>query len=223
MNNNNALFFCNICQQKTDEDNTSIKAVCSIEHTLKTFKKGEHIAYQGNPVSHLFILSKGKIKTEMVLDSGLAIPIEDISAPYPLATAFIFADNNRFPVDVIALSNCELMVISKDAVERQMAKCPNFWRGFMAFNANQIQFLSERIKVLSQKGIKAKLAYYISQRAKQGNFDLERSITSLAEYFGVERPSLSRELSAMVREGVILLDNGVGKILDFKKIKKLME
>ena len=105
--NKDLLFFCSFCREKTDDEIAKIK--CTIEHSVKTYKSGEYIAYQGDDISYLFMLSKGRVKTEMVSDSGLAIPIADISAPYPLAAALIFADDNRFPVDVIAVEDSEII------------------------------------------------------------------------------------------------------------------
>jgi CRP-like cAMP-binding protein len=218
--NKNLLFFCAMHRGKTD---ASIAAVnCTLQHTVKTFKRGEYLAYQGDVVSHLFLLSKGRVKTNMVSDSGLAIPMEELSAPFPLAAAFMFAENNRFPVEVIALEDSEVLLISKESVEKQLARCPSFLRGFMAFNANQMQFLSERLKVYSQKGIKAKLAYYILQRENKGSFDLGQTIASLADYFGVERPSLSRALAEMTRDGIIDFKDGAGKIKDYSNMKELL-
>ena len=104
-----------------------------------------------------------------------------------------------------------------------MAKCPGFLRGFLAFIANRVEFLSERLKVFSQKGIKAKIAYYILKHDKNGVFELGRSIASLAEYFGVERPSLSRAISEMVKDGLIEFESGKGKISDYNRIKELLE
>jgi len=218
--NKDLLFFCSFCREKTEEEIARIK--CTIEHSMKTYKRGEYIACQGDVVTFLFMLSKGRVKTEMVADSGMTIPVEELSAPYPLAAAFIFADNNRFPVDVIAAEDCEIVRISKKSVEKQMAECPGFLRGFLAYNANRIQFLSERLKIFAQKGIKAKVAYYILLRAKQGRFEFDRSIASLAGYFGVERPSLSRAISEMSRDGIIEFKGGAGRITDISKLKDLM-
>jgi len=213
-------FLCTICREEYLEGIYEIK--CTIEHTVKKYEKGECIAYQGDKVSHLYILSKGKVKTEIVSDSGLTVSVEEILAPYPLAAAFLFADNNHFPVDVIALEDCEVILVSKDSVEKQMSLIPDFLRGFIAFIANRVQFLSERLKIFSQKNIKAKIAYYILQREKNGEFNLGRSIASLAEYFGVERPSLSRALSEMKVDGVIKYETGKGKILKYNEIKELL-
>ncbi len=220
MEQQDLLFFCTMCRDKSADELEKLK--CTIPHTTKTFKRGEHIAYQGDRVLHLIMLVRGKIKTEIVSNSGVTLPIEELTAPYPLAAAFLFADDNRFPVDVTALEDCEVIFISKESVEKQMAKCPGFLRGFMAFNANRMQYISERLKLFAQKGIKAKVVYYILSKEQGGKFDLGKSVTALADYFGVERPSLSRAISEMVQKGIITFDSGKGEILDFKALEKLL-
>ncbi|MDL2231335.1 Crp/Fnr family transcriptional regulator [Porphyromonadaceae bacterium OttesenSCG-928-L07] len=214
------LFFCTLCREKTPQEIRNLK--CTIDHKSQTYKRGERIASQGDRISHLYMLTKGKVKTEIISDSGLTVSVEEITAPYPLAAAFIFSDHNRFPVDVTALEDCEVILISKTSIEKQMAKCPGFLRGFMAFIANRVQFLSERLKIFSQKGIKAKISYYILQQDQGGKFELKRSISSLAEYFGVERPSLSRAISEMVRDGIIEYEGGKGRILKYNDLKELL-
>ncbi|MDL2227787.1 Crp/Fnr family transcriptional regulator [Odoribacter sp. OttesenSCG-928-L07] len=219
--NSDLLFFCTMCREKPLDEIANLK--CTIDHKIKTYKKGEYIAFQGDHISNLYMLSKGKVKMEIITDSGLSIFMEEISAPYPLATAFLFAEDNCFPAEVVALEDCEIILISKQAVEKQIAKCPGFLRGYMAFTANQAQSLSDRLKIFSQKSIKAKIAYYILQRDKKGSFDLEQNITSLAEYFGVERPSLSRAISEMVKDGIIEYKGGKGKILKYDSLKEFLE
>ena len=220
MEKRDLLFFCSMCRDKSAEEIEKIK--CTIPHTVKMYMRGEHIAYQGDKVLDLIMLLKGKVKTEIVSNSGLTLPMEEIQAPYPLAAAFLFADDNRFPVDVVALQKCEVLYISKESVEKQIARCPGFMRGFMAFNANRMQYISERLKIFAQKGIKGKIAYYILSHERDGEFDLGRSVASLAEYFGVERPSLSRSLSEMVRDGIITFQNGKGKVLNINSLSNLL-
>lgn len=210
------------CSTSADEPAGDTDAKFAVEHSVKNYRKGDRIASQGDKVSSLYMLSAGRVKTEIVSDSGLTLSVEEIEGPYPLAAAFLFAENNRFPVDVTALEDCRILIYSKSTIERLMAENPVFLRGFLAFIANRVQFLSGRLKIFSQKGIKAKIAYYILQREKNSAFDLGRSIASLAEYFGVERPSLSRALSDMVRDGIIDYESGKGKILKYNRIKELL-
>mgnify|MGYP001538737254 CR=1 FL=1 len=136
--------------------------------------------------------------------------------PTPLASAFLFAENNRFPVDVIALEECEIILIPKSAVMRLLATNEHFLQSYMAFNANRTQFLSERLQLLSIKTIKGKLAYYILKRIQGDHYKQDRNQTELSEYFGVARPSLARSFSEMIEEGAISRE---GKIVDMNKLK----
>ena len=214
------LFLCPICRNIPVDERE--KFLDELKFRTKSFKKGEWIAQQGDIVNALYILSKGSVKAEMISESGTTLNIEIIHAPNPLAPAFLFAENNQFPVDVVALEPCEIIIISKDSIMKQFAHNEDFLRGFMMFNSNRVHFLSNRLKLLSTKTIKGKLAQYILSRTHNINFALGMSQTSLAEYFGVARPSLSRALSEMIDEEIISLKGKNGKILNPLKLKRLV-
>jgi len=214
------LFLCPICRNiPANERKTFLE---TLDFKTKLFKKGESIARQGDTVTALYILSKGSAKAEMVSEAGTVLNIETIHAPNPLAPAFLFAENNQFPVDVVALEDCEIIVVSKNVIIKQLATNETFLQGFMKFNSNRAHFLSERLKFLSTKTIKGKLAQYILARTANMDFNLDRNQTDLAEYFGVARPSLSRSLSEMVGEGIISLKGKSGRILHIEKLKDLI-
>jgi CRP-like cAMP-binding protein len=215
--NPDPLFLCPICKYiPVFEREMFLKA---LKYKVKFFKKGERIANQGDVVKSLYILLKGSVKAEMISASGMILNVETIHAPNPLAPAFLFAENNQFPVDVIALEECELMVIFKESVLAQFACNEAFLRGYMTFNSNRVHFLSERLKLLSIKTIKGKLSQYILTRMDHADFTLDENQTALAEYFGVTRPSLSRALSEMIKEEAIRLKRKKGKVLSFEKLK----
>jgi len=214
------LFLCPICRHiPAHERKTFLDA---LSYKTKFYNKGEWIARQGDTVTALYIILKGSVKAEMISESGSVMKIETIHAPNPIASAFLFAENNKFPVDVVALEPCQFMIVSKESIMKQFTLNEAFLRGFMTFNANRTHFLSERIKLLSSKTIKSKLSQYILTRSVNSDFALDMSQTALAEYFGVTRPSLSRCLSEMVHEGVISLKGKRGKILNSEKLKELI-
>ena len=94
--------------------NTDIEAVLSsVPYRIRRFKTGALISASGEPVNSLMIVISGVVKGEMVDDAGRVIKIEDIPAPGALATAFIFGGRNRFPVNVIAISDGEILSIEK--------------------------------------------------------------------------------------------------------------
>ena len=210
------IMLCPICKNIPANQRESFLNELNIKK--KSFKKGDWIAQQGDNVHALYILLKGSVKTEMISEAGTVLNIETIHAPNPLASAFLFADNNQFPVDVVALEDVEVIVISKETIMKQLADNKTFLQCFMTFNSNRVHFLSERLKLLSTKTIKGKLAQYILERTTNMCFTLDMNQTTLAEYFGVTRPSLSRSISEMIDEGIISLKRKNGKVLDIKKL-----
>ena len=216
----NLLSFCSFCQNKTDEELRELD--CHIDHSISRYDRNKHIAHQGEPVTELYMLIEGSARTEVASESGLKLPLEVLTAPCPLASPHLFADDNSFPYDIIALEPCRVARISRETVEEQMTACRGFLRGFLAFNAQQIRTLSHRVNVFAHKGIKAKVAFHILTIAQQGDFRFASSITQLAKYFGVERPSLSRILSEMKRDKLIDYRNRNGRILNAEALRKLV-
>ena len=75
---------------------------------------------------------------------------------------------------------------------------------------------------MSIKSIKGKLSLYILENTTPQNdsFMLKRTQTQLAEYFGVQRPSLARTLGEMIREGIISLYKRKLTVLDRSKLEE---
>ena len=208
--------------EKIDEDNGYFPN--DIIYSIKNYQKNDQVFCQGDSCDALYVVMSGSVKTEMVSENGNLMPIETIHAPRPLAPAFIFSDKNIFPVNVIALSEVELVRIPKNEVLRLMSIRPDFLQQFMTHNANRTQFLTQRLQLLSIKTIKGKIAYMLLEKYKSEGqvFSLEKNQTELAEYLGVARPSLARSLSEMSVEGIISTEKKDYKILNINKLKELL-
>ncbi len=195
-----------------------------LKYTIRLYKKNELIYRQGDLCDALNILMSGSVKTEMITESGNLMGIEIIKAPRPLAPAFLFSDNNRFPVDVTSLEEVEILRIPKDEVIRLMTSRPDFMQQFLTHNANRTQFLTNRLQLLSIKTIKGKIAHFLLEQANEEGktFTLNRNQTELADFFGVARPSLARSLSEMVQEGLISIKNKEYTVLNAKGLRELL-
>ena len=218
--NINDLFLCPICKDIPEKEREVF--LRNLQYSVMQYKKGSLLANQGDVVDALYILLKGSVKTEMISESGTVMNIEIVKSPNPLAPAFLFAENNLFPVDVVALEDCELIVIYKNSVLTLLSTNEAFLQSYITFNSNRTNFLSERIKLLSIKTIKGKLAQYILGRAENKVFTLGMNQTELSEYFGIARPSLARSLSEMVNDQVIELNKKEGKVLNIDKLKEFI-
>jgi CRP-like cAMP-binding protein len=200
------------------------KLMTSVPKKIRKFKAGSQVALAGEPVTSLMIVLSGTVSGEMVDYSGRVIKIEDIPSPGSLAPAFIFGSSNRFPVNVIAVAETELMVIDKRDFLSLLAKNEKILVNFLNMISDRSQFLSEKIKFLNFKTIKGKLAQLILQKASKDKDSLILDMTqnSLADFFGVARPSVARALGEMEEEGILDVKAGRIKILDRKRLAEYM-
>jgi CRP-like cAMP-binding protein len=183
---------------------------------IKNFHAGSLISQSGEPVNSLMVVISGIVKGEMVDYAGRVIKIEDISAPGAIASAFMFGHRNRFPVNVIAVSDGEMLLIEKRYFLELLMRNDIILVNFLDMISNRSQFLSEKIKFLNFKTIKGKLAHYILQKAgkEKSSVVLDKTQNELADYFGVARPSVGRTLGEMEEEGYIEAKGKNIKIID---------
>jgi CRP/FNR family transcriptional regulator, dissimilatory nitrate respiration regulator len=192
-------------------------------HFTKTFEVGDIAAFSGEPVNFLMIVLEGSVKGEMVDFSGKTIKIDDIRAPNPLASAFIFGKQNKFPVNVMANEKTKLLYIPKYDFMKMLQTDIRLMQNFLNVISGQTQILANKLKFLSFKTIKGKLAQYILSLAGPDKDTVELPLTQndLSEQFGVARPSLARALGDMAEEGIISVDRKVIRILNRKKLREV--
>ena len=220
--NNKDLASCPICSRIQIDDTEQF--LLDLKCSVKTYKKNELIVGQGDICDGLYMLTLGSVKTEMITENGTILGIEIIKAPRPLAPAFLFSDNNHFPVDVTAMEEVEIMKIPKADIMRLMMTNPDFMKQFLTHNSNRTQFLTNRLQLLSIKTIKGKVAHFLIEQETVAKkcFTISRNQTELAEFFGITRPSLARSLSEMVQQGIISINRKEYTILDIKKLRDLL-
>ncbi|TAL58737.1 MAG: Crp/Fnr family transcriptional regulator [Bacteroidetes bacterium] len=200
-----------------------VTILSTVPHRVKKFQSGSMISQSGEPVNSLIVVISGVVKGEMVDYTGRVIKIEDIPAPGALAAAFMFGDRNRFPVNVIAVSDGELLLIEKPDFLKLLMRNDIILVNFMDMISNRSQFLSEKIKFLNFKTIKGKLAHYILQKAGKDKLSLklDKTQNDLADFFGVARPSVARALREMEEEGYIEAKGKYIKLIDKKGLADL--
>lgn len=192
-------------------------------HFTKTFEVGEIAAFSGETVNFLMVVLEGSVKGEMVDFSGKIIKIDDIRAPRTLASAFIFGKQNKFPVNVMANEKIRLLYIPKYDFMKMLQADIRILQNFLNVVSSQTQMLASKLKFLSFKTIKGKIAQYILGLAGPDKDMVELPLTQndLAEQFGVARPSLARALGEMAQQGILKVDRRVIRILDRKRLREV--
>ena len=204
---------------------TDIKSVLSeVPHKVRKFNSGSLIAQSGEQVNSLMLVISGLIKAEMVDYTGRIIKIEDIAAPGAIAPAFMFGNKNRFPVNVIAVPDTELLIIEKSDFLKLLRNNDIILINFLDMISNRSRFLSDKIKFLNFKTIKSKLAMYILELAGDTKVEvkLDRTQNDLADYFGVARPSVARALGDLEEMGIISTHGKYIKLLRKEQLADLI-
>ena len=187
------------------------------------FEKGETVVRQGDVINAMYLLVKGVVRTQMITEEGNALEIDLLEAVIPLAPAFIYASNNKFPVDVIAMEPCTFLKISKSAWLKEMINNEKLLINFLTLNSNMTVFLSQKIQMISLKSLRHKLSIFLLEKTtlEKNYFILKRSRTQLAEYFGVQRPSLARTIKELEDETIITTNGRVVTVLDRNRLGRI--
>src|ERR1035437_3625059 len=90
-----------------------IELFSAIHHQIKQYEVDDIIAYGGDICNDLLIIIKGEVVAEMSNFDGRSIKIEEIVAPNTIAEAFVFGNQNVYPVTIIAKSKSSILSIPK--------------------------------------------------------------------------------------------------------------
>lgn len=200
--------------------------ISSVVYQVRRYHIDDLIALSGDTINSLLLIVEGSAKGEMIDFAGKTIKIEDIESPRPLAPAFLFGNNNRFPVNIVANNDVVIIAFQKKEFLKMLALSPKILHNYLDIISNRAQFLSGKLKFLSFQSIKGKIAHYllaISTANNSSELLLNKSQTELAELFGVARPSLARAIGDLNREGIISVKGKIIKILEPDKLSALLK
>ena len=196
-----------------------------IHYQIKNFKKGEIVAISGETVQNLYILLSGSVKGEMIDYSGRTIKIEDVEAPKPLASAFLFGKENKFPVTVTAHVDLKILAVPVSEFLKILQLNTQVLKNYLNSISTRTQFLSQKLHFLNFKTIREKVAHFLLAHAGDQfhSIELKNTQQQLADLFGVTRPSLARVFSEMQKEGLIKIERKTVTLLNKLQLNKLLQ
>ena len=169
-------------------------------YEIRNYSPNESIAFRGDEVKGLYIILKGTLITEMLTEEGNVIKIEELVPSDVIASAFIFGKKNSFPVDLAAKDEAEILYVERKEFLKLLFSQEKILENFLNEISNKTQLLTSKIwNSFNNKTIKKKFCDYVKKNQKDNLFSIQ-NLGALAEFFGVERPSLSRVLSDLVKD-----------------------
>ncbi|HUS86817.1 MAG TPA: Crp/Fnr family transcriptional regulator [Bacteroidales bacterium] len=192
----------------------------------KKYRNNNIIALSGDRVTGLKVVLEGSVKGEMIDFTGKKIKIEDIESPRSLAPAFLFGDQDKYPVNIVANNDVKILSIPKEEFLKMLSASEKVLNNYLSIISNRAQFLSGKLKFLSFQTIKGKIAHYLlalSIRSGEDAIILDKTQSELSELFGITRPSLARAIKEMDKDGLISARGKEVVILDRKRLSSLLK
>ena len=178
-----------------------------------SFQKNSIVHFVGDKCNQLEIILKGTVVVERIDESGDLLTIAEFYQDDILGGNLLFSNSPYYPMTSTTKEESTLLVIEKnllfDLLFDLLSKFPTFLKVYLEFVSDHTFILGDKIKHYVNKTIRECILNYLAYESKlQNSNQIQLSISKkeLADRIGVQRTSLSRELSKMRDEGLIDYD-----------------
>lgn len=177
-----------------------------------TYEKDETILYAGNVSEHMGLVLEGSVTIESNDVWGNRTILSHIEKGGTFAETYALLEDEPMLVDVIANEKSNILFLrigSLNLLQQDISP----WRVKLIGNLLRISsqknlHLSGRSFHTAPKSIRGRVMAYLNSVSLQKNkidFDIPFDRQQLADYLNVERSALSRELSNMQQDGLIIV------------------
>lgn len=192
---------------------------------VHTYNREALIAFRGDVYTDLWIIVEGRVAAEFQDYSGKILKVETLKESEAVATSILFAPENMLPVTLTAETQVSICSLPRPRVIKLLQQEEQFLTNFLKDNGLRLSILAEKLRLVQFSSIKEKIASYLLDQAdKQGTDSPQLPVTkeTLAEIFGVTRPSLSREFSHLSAEGLISQEGRRIHILERSELESIL-
>lgn len=175
----------------------------------RSYYKGATVHEQSTECHLVDVVCSGKLVAYALAPNGSESVVFEFVAGSVIGANLLFGNQNRYPMNIYCTADSVLLQISKPGVE-ELLKEYGFVLQFIKSLSMNAQGLNQKIAMYTQKSLRENLMDYflvLSTQQKSNTVVLPVAKKQLADYFGVQRPSLFRELKRMKDEGLIEIAN----------------
>jgi CRP-like cAMP-binding protein len=191
---------------------------------ITAYSSNAIVHFQGECCTGLDIVLNGHIQIQKIDANGDMSVICDFTAGNSIGENLLFSRNNAYPFTIVTKCHTEILYLSKQPILYLCRINDGFLQNFLESLSDKTLILSGKIKALSTKTIrKCIIEFLLCEYSIQKNTTifLRLSKKELAEKFGIQRPSLSRELNKMRSKGLIEYNAKSITIKDVKELKRI--
>lgn len=175
---------------------------------VRRYAKESAVHHQHDPCGMLDVVLSGGLAAYSLSENGSWITMFEFRKNAVVGANLLFGEDRRYPLNIYSMAACELLHITRDAVAEFLHSYSFVMQYVASLSANS-QGMNRKITMLTQKTLRENLTDYLRQQSViQGTSRITLPISKreLADYLGVQRPSLFRELKKMKDEGMVGID-----------------
>lgn len=175
-----------------------------LQASILSFEKDELIQHLGEPLLYSGIVLDGTVEGSFINENYSKINMNHFE---------------RGPIQLKALTNCTIMLINlKGIISGSSCPCSyqlNLTTNMLKILASQNVFSNLKLRIANQKSLRDRILIYLHSLApdSEGYLHVPFTQTALAEFLGVNRSALSRELGRMQDENLIEVNDKKMKLL----------
>ena len=177
---------------------------------VQSYKKDTVIHIEGYPCTKLEIILSGVIVVERIDESGGLLTIAEFLSNDILGGNLLFSKNPQYPMTITSKQPSVVLEIDKELLFQLFCENPSFLRKYLEYVSDHSTILSFKIKSYVNRTIRENILSFLEHEKKKQNtnrINLNMTKKALADKIGVQRTSLSRELSKMKNDGLIDFDS----------------
>ena len=209
----NTYIFKGLAESELDD------ALSYLSAREKHYKKGDNLIMLGDEISSFGIITSGTVQISCDDINGNRMIMATVSKGGMFAESLAVTANNDSPIYAVATEDSSVLWLRAAPIRKNLVSSPlhaKIISNFLSAIAHKCLSMNDRVQILSKKTIREKVITYMSQLAehnKSGEIAIPLSRQDMASYLGVERSALSRELSKMQKDGIILYSRNRFKFL----------
>lgn len=181
------------------------------EHDIyeRQYKKNTTVHSHGEISAVMDVVLSGNLVAYSLAQNGSESIMFEFKSRSLIATNLLFGDNNRYPFNIYSMTECCLLHLTKKAV-CELLKDYSFVMQFVHSLSQNSQGMNRKILMFTQKTLRENILDYFTALSIEQNSDIIKlplPKKQLADYFGVQRPSLFRTIKELKDEGQIEVNN----------------
>lgn len=172
----------------------------------RSLKRGEEVFSQGEIPNYLFILEQGSVVVENISENGNRSIVNRFSKPGTVfGEVYLYLPERSYDYSCVCDVDSTILAIPKTAL---VMSGDNFKNSKVVNNmllilSEKAFYLNQKLLIQSGKTLREKLSRFFLSNSKESSLELEFNREELADFLGVTRPSISREIMNMKRDGLI--------------------